>query len=400
MTRIEEKIIDFIIDKRIILLGAVVTVLAIWIRIGGADLVSTDARVFLLPWFDVIDHHGGLASLGEQVGDYNIPYQTIIALMTYLPFKPLYMYKIVSVFFDFVLAIASGLCAMELKQKRSLKLFTFVYATVLMLPTVIWNSAYWGQCDSIFVAFTVLAVLFLHRDKPIVSFIFLGLAFSFKLQTIFIVPFFIYIYLVKKNYSVFHFLLVPAVMYLMCVPSFIFGRNFMAPFEIYTSQTDTYHNLQMNFMNLWSIVGGKQYDILKDFASLLTIFILGAGLVWFLGKKNLLHSDKFFLEILVWTIWTSVMFLPSMHDRYAYMLDIFLVILAFKDKRFSLFACISIGISMLEYSALLFGTEAGQVEIGIGYLTAYAVYTYSLMKMMRITVESKVGAEKKYRRSH
>ncbi|KRM95380.1 hypothetical protein FC19_GL001991 [Liquorilactobacillus aquaticus DSM 21051] len=379
MTNIEKKIIRFIDSKKIFLLGVVVTVLAIIIRLSGINFVSGDASWFLLPWFREIKQEG-LLSLGKQVGDYNIPYQTIIAFMTYLPFKPLYMYKWISIFFDFALAISSGLLVLEIKQKRSLKLFTFTYSAVLMLPTVIWNSSFWGQCDSIFVTFAVLAVLFLHKNKVVASFIFLGLAFSFKLQTIFIVPFYIYVYLIKKNYSIFNFLIIPFVMYVMCIPGFIFGRTFTAPFEIYTSQTNTYHNMQMNFMNLWAMMGGNRYDLLKGFASMLTIFILGIGLVWLMGKRIDLGNDELFLTILVWTVWTCVMFLPSMHDRYAYMLDIFLVISVFKNKKFVLFAAISVGTSMLEYSPMMFGSNINPFEISVCYLATYLFFTYNLVK--------------------
>ena len=171
-------------------------------------------------------------------------------------------------------------------------------------------------------------------------------------------------------------------MYIMCIPGLVFGRNFTAPFEIYGSQTDTYHNMQMNFMNIWAIIGGNRYDILKDFASMLTIFALGIGLVWLMSKKIDLDKKDLFLTILIWTIWTCVMFLPSMHDRYGYMLDILLVISVFKNKKIVFFAAISVVASMLVYSPVIFGNRLDpfNINISIWYLGAYLFYTYKLIK--------------------
>ena len=50
----------------------------------------------LVPWFDEIKDMGGICALSEQVGNYNLLYQTIISLMTYIPMDDMYLYKIFS----------------------------------------------------------------------------------------------------------------------------------------------------------------------------------------------------------------------------------------------------------------------------------------------------------------
>ena len=62
----------------------------------------------MLPWWNQIEQ-GGITSLAAQIGNYNIPYQIMIYIMTLFPFGPLLSYKILSVIFDFLLAAGAAL---------------------------------------------------------------------------------------------------------------------------------------------------------------------------------------------------------------------------------------------------------------------------------------------------
>lgn len=87
-----------------ILFFTVVSVIAIVLRYAGRDFLSDDMCIFLMPWYDTVKAMGGIKGLGTQVGDYNVLYQTLIAFMTGLPGQSMYLFKIFSVIFDFLLA--------------------------------------------------------------------------------------------------------------------------------------------------------------------------------------------------------------------------------------------------------------------------------------------------------
>lgn len=102
-------------------------------------------RDFLIPWYDSIKAQGGLRSLKEQVGDYNLLYQTLVAFMTYLPGSCVQYYKALSIVFDYWLAFASALLVARLSGEACFhRKFQMAYAVVLLLPTVVLNSVYWG----------------------------------------------------------------------------------------------------------------------------------------------------------------------------------------------------------------------------------------------------------------
>ena len=167
MTKAESKVIDFIKKHILLFLLVAVTIITIFLRACGMDFKSDDFNSFLNSWWSIIKLND-FTGLATQVGNYNIPYQVIIYLMTLLPLNALYAYKIVSIIFDFVLAISTAMLVYSFtKNNRRLKAI-LTYSAVLLSATVIFNSSFWAQCDSIYTSFIILAILFLHKDKPIV----------------------------------------------------------------------------------------------------------------------------------------------------------------------------------------------------------------------------------------
>ena len=216
-------------------------------------------------------------------------YQSIIAFLHYLPFNPVSSYKIVSCIFDYILAISCGFLVIEFKNKNKLFIFSMVYTSILFLPTVFLNSAFWGQCDSIYSSFIILSLLYLIKNNYTVAFIFLGFGFAFKLQTVFILPVFCFYYFINKKFSLVKMLLIMiSSMYVLCIPGFIFGRNLLEPFEIYLFQT-TYENLYRDFPSFWSLVAPSNsytYSLFKTISVLTTIVALAGGLIYILQKNK------------------------------------------------------------------------------------------------------------------
>lgn len=342
---------------RFVLLMLAVSILGFLPRVLGFFYLSPDMRDFLLPWFWEIKAMGGFPALAKQVGNYNIPYQVLICLMTYLPFSPIVMYKLVSVLFDYLLAAAAAALVCALRGENSRRVFLLSYAAVLAVPTVISNSAWWGQCDSIYVFFVLLAVLFLYRNRFGWSCIWLGAAFSMKLQTVFIFPFVVYFAASRWQHerrAPWAFLLVPAVSLLGGLPGVFYGRPIWAGISVYLEQTDTYHSMSLNMPNIWLLIEAD-YERFKLPAIVFTMCILAAGLLVIWLCKIRLSEQGTFMDLAIWSVWTAVMFLPAMHERYAYMLDILLLAAAlWQGKRYGFFAVSSILISWCAYGLSAF----------------------------------------------
>lgn len=195
MFKYEKRFLEIICEKSFILFFIGISMIGLLVRICGRQLVSGDAAVFLLPWFETAKEQGGLSALSGQIGDYNITYQFLICLLSYLPFEPLYLIKGLSIVFDYALAIVCAGFARDIAGGNAKKIWALTYGIILMLPTSIINSALWGQCDSIYTTFLVMSLWLLWKERYKSSFFILGIAFAFKLQTVFLLPFFVIYYI-------------------------------------------------------------------------------------------------------------------------------------------------------------------------------------------------------------
>ena len=61
------------------------------------------------------------------------------------------------------------------------------------------NGAMWAQCDMMYVTFLLLCALFFYKEKYVASFLWLGVAFSLKLQAVFLCPALLILYVVRKR---------------------------------------------------------------------------------------------------------------------------------------------------------------------------------------------------------
>lgn len=75
MSDIEKKWMDQLVKHKDLLFFVIISILGMVMRQQGRDFISADMRDFLIPWYDSIKAQGGLRSLKEQVGDYNLLYQ-------------------------------------------------------------------------------------------------------------------------------------------------------------------------------------------------------------------------------------------------------------------------------------------------------------------------------------
>lgn len=382
----ENKIKRILLKKIYILYFIIITCVSLFMRLGVFHFISADYVACLHPWFETIKKLNGIHALQYQIGDYNIFYQFIIAIFTYLPIKDLYLYKSLSIIFDYLLAASTGYLVItiaETSKGEKIKIFLLTYSLILVLPTVFFDSAVWAQCDSIYTTFIVLSLAFLFNNKSILSFIMLGVAFSFKFQTIFILPFFILVWLINNRIYIYHFILTLVTFWLTGLPSYIFGRNIFSPFNIYLNQTNTYKFLFMNYFNFTGLFALKSSDprFYSDFSSslvMLTFLILVIGLMFLITNCDLSKNTLKLLGVSIWIFYTCVMFLPGIHERYAFPVDILILAFAILNKKYIIIALFEILNSFLSYTIFIFASGVNGVDFSYISVLTYFVFTFLL----------------------
>lgn len=359
---------------------SIITLVALFMRFMSRDILSFDMTIYLLPWFEHIKSTGGLTALNQQVGDYGLLYQTIIALFTYLDVNPVYLYKTLSIIFDFLLALSIAYFVNNSNSGTIFKRNSFClsYAYVIMLPTVVMNSAIWGQCDSIYTFFLLWSVWFLYREKFSVSFFVLGCALSFKLQTVLLMPLYIFYYFCVNRFSIFNPLITFITFWFSGIVTYIYGRGLLDGIGIYLFQVAEYKNMWMNVPSFW-VLWGNHYEKYHLVAIILTFLLLSIGLYFAIVNKTIMFSFEQFISVAVFIEWTCILFLPAMHERYTYVLDLLLLMQSFINKKYIKYAVIAIGLSCLTYNAFLYTYEVIVTpQLVIVYLLAWLHYTYYL----------------------
>lgn len=388
MFAVERKIIDFLIKYKKYIFLFCVTILACVVRFSVRKFESADYEVCLKGWYYYFCDNGGLGGLSQQVGNYPIFYQFLIALMTYIPINELYLFKMISILFDFILAIVVGMFVNLLTPDEnclSIK-FCYAYTVVLFLPTIFMNSSVWAQCDSIYSVFGLLCIYFLFKERFNISFIFLGIAFAFKIQTVFIIPFIFVYYLCTKKFNITKICISLLSFWIMSLPGYIYGRSILAPFEWLLGLTSDDQAMWCGMPNIWNIMT-VDYVYFSLYAVVLTVVILGMSLFYLLERKSCFDNITFILFYLSWSIWTCIMFLPGMHERYSYLLCVILLVCLIYTKRISVLICFIMEQICIISTYIEFLYDNG-LDIRLVSLIYISVYIYFSVMMYN---ESKKG---------
>lgn len=339
---------------------------AMVIRYLCMEHITPDYTSFLSRWVQFFRDNGGFAGLRYSVGNYNIPYLYFLAAISYLPVPDLYLIKLTSVLFDVILAYA----AMELVScftKDSVRCLA-AYFTVLFLPTVIFNGALWGQCDSIYVAFAVLSYVYALREKPLLSVAMIALSFSFKLQAVFFMPVF-FLFLCSGKIKWYHLAAFPMTYLLVILPAVLLGRPIQDALLLYLNQAGSVGSgANYNSPSLFAFLHdpspiAMNAGIVAAFALILLTF---AAVLLFRGHRD----DKTLLAVAVLFAVGIPFLLPHMHDRYFFGADVLTVVYAFVFSwRFAM-PCLASFASLLGYHAYLKGVYLLQMRYGAMALVA------------------------------
>ena len=307
------KIENPVIFAALIAIGAA----ALAIRLYFLDSASGDYNSFLKHWVIEMRSLPGVQAIVKPIGDYNMPYLYFLFGVSRSEVYDLYLIKLFSIVFDFLLAF--GLCKIVYKFTKSTVRIAAAFALSLFIPTVFLNSAMWAQCDAIYTAFCVWALYFALSSKPKTSVVFFALAFSFKMQSIFILP--IIIFLVLRNkIKLSHLLYFPLTFVLTLLPAILCGRSIYDTFSIYINQTESYPSLTLNCPTLWAFFPEESFNIFGTAA----LFLAGAAVLLFCTylyyNRAKLDAPLLFDAAYLFTLLIPFL-LPRMHERYFYLAE-------------------------------------------------------------------------------
>ncbi len=342
-------------------------------RVSMLQMVSMDYHNFIRKWLESMSNISFSSALSTKIGDYNLPYLYFLAILSRFKDGWLVCVKALSCVFDVILAYyVMKIASLKVKSSR---INAFIFVLTLALPTVLLNSASWGQCDSIYGAFCIGSIYYAFTNKGTKSMVMFALAFAFKLQAIFIIPILLVCFILQKI-DWYKLLIVPIV-YIACMfPAIVCGRGLYESLFVYVDQASQtqYQKMTLNATSIWTLFEDGAYSTYKWVGIMLAALV---ALVYV--YLCYVYADRIETKELVIVAYLTALalpfFLPSMHDRYFFIADVLSVLVFVYDRRKWYVPLVTVLASFATYAVFL---------INVAGLYNLKVFTVALMVVMII----------------
>ncbi len=336
-------------------------------------LLAISIRYPLLPfetgdygcrWYDFIAQNGHFAALKYDFADYNVPYLYLLATASILlaGIPTIFAFKTVSIIFDFVLAFFVYRCVrLKYREPTEAAIPLLAGLVALSMPTVVLNSAMWGQADAIYTTFLVACLYYLLAGRQAAAFIAFGVAFSFKLQAVFLIPLFLWL-LVKEKVDWRYFGLSPAVYAVAILPAWFIGRPLSDLLMIYVYQIRMFWALTLNAPNFYQYIPRSYSNFYLVGVAFAAVIVL--GIAYFVSKSRVKITADRLVFMATFAVLIMPYLLPKMHERYFFPADVISIILAFYCPRYWYVPVVIGSVSLSVYIIFLFG----RYDILLSYL--------------------------------
>lgn len=354
--------------------------LALMARISLRHIESLDYTMYLKPWIDHL-HQTGLAGLADDFSNYNAPYLILLWMASLMPFSDLFSIKLLSICFDAVLAIIIFSIVRQYRPKGYLPYIASL--AVLFTPTVLLNSSAWGQCDSIYTSFLALSFLMYLKKRGELMWVFWAVALAFKFQAIFFLPFLAYT-IVQSKLSLRAVIYAAATFVVLSLPPVFFGKGIIETFSVYVGQASsvpTNQQLALNIANLYQWLPTNYYSPIKSMGVFIGIAAMVAVVCIGLLRKFNRQTG-----ILIVTLCLLVLpfVLPSMHERYLFPAEVFLITGAFIYPKIAPLAIALQCVTLLTY--LRYFEDNAQAS-AVPYVVLSAVVLWVIYRLSVITYD-------------
>ncbi len=361
-------------------------------RAAGLPLVSIDMTGYLIPWYDTLARQG-FSALSQSFSNYTPPYLYLLWLVTLTQaFIPKIIgIKLLSVAFD----LLNTFMVFRIVKLKVPQGFVAHWSAAIFwaLPTIILNSAWWGQADAVFTFFLLLSLYSLLKERPLAAVLLFGIAFAIKAQAIFLAPFLLLLAL-KKRIPWFYFLLAPLVYLILMLPAVAAGRPLLDTLTVYWGQANTYKHPSAMAPNLYLFIPGSLYAP-TVIGGLAAAALLMFAWVFFYARKIQSFTPGTLLLCAAGSAVAMPYILPLMHERYFYLADILIFLLAFYLPSLWMFPLASQIVSILTYSVFLFPLYDQNQVLAVLMVAAAIIIntllvTYLLRKQYQLIREERI----------
>ena len=345
------KIQTFLLSPTFIILIVLISLAS---RLYSLPVISLDMEAGLFKWYGFILKRGFVNAFKEDFALYTPPYLYLLALATLVDgiVSRVTLIKLISILFDVVSAFFVYKIVRIKHPSRHAP--WLAAALAFTLPTVILNSSYWGQCDSIYTAFLLACIYFLLLERPVWAMLFFSVAFAFKLQAIFLLPF-LGVYTLRRKIPWLSFALIPITYVILSTPTIWAGRPWLDVLTIYAHQTDKFPKWSSTTPTIYLPLQ-DQLPLTNTLSMLAVVVAVLIASIWIIAtwKKQNPDVRKDILMAGLASVALVPFILPRMHQRYFYPQDLLSLVIVFFQPELWFLPILSQIVSVIAYGPFLF----------------------------------------------
>lgn len=310
---------------------------------------TSDYKYYLSAWVDHLIVNG--FDFTENFSNYNFPYLYLLWFGTLFTHDGLIIIKTIGLLSDLLLAFS------VYKTIRFYSLSKFwgsvSFLIILALPEVLINSSLWGQTDSLFTSLIIFALYFFVKDKPYYAWLFVGLAFSFKIQTVFILPALI-VWFIWKRLPLRSVLPGLVVFGALLIPAWIAGRKWDQLLYAFASQIGNNKKMTVNIPNISVFFDNIAIPGLRSALIFISLSVVCIMIILSIRFKDTLMSDDLSLiKLASISAFVLPFLLPNMLDRYYFVGSMLLVILALLNYQYIILVIAMQLVTVISYTPYL-----------------------------------------------
>lgn len=215
-----------------------------------------------------------------------------------------------------------------------------------------------------------------------------GIAFAFKQQTLFIVPFLLIMWLKGKVVRLWDFVWLPVCYGLSAIPAWLMGRDLKELLLIYFDQSGTYPWGTLEYPNIYALLGEAMPDMrhageVSGAGVFMTIILLGC-LAYYLYTKKIRMGAEMMITLALFTVALSVYCLPHMHDRYGFLVDLLAIVYGLVNVKRLPVTCGYFVLSILTFMPYLIAVHLVPIQYLALFSLALLVYVgYDLYRQIQ-----------------
>lgn len=341
----------------VLLCLAGLSMLAVGAHVAMLDITPGRYTNTLKPLLDEMWNYELVTATAWEDDGWSGVYLIVCALLSRLEnFNQLYAIKL----FDMICQCLAACAVLRLARLRGAKpacAIAAMFACVLA-PTMLFNAGVWAQCDATFAMLALWGLCLLLSDRPLAGCLLWGLALATKLQSAFLFPLLIVLFM-SNRVQIMHVLALAAAAFVSQIAILLDGQGLYALISRYAVQLDIARwgevGLSDNMPNVYklmNIASVREFSGMGLYLGIACALLVVCAL---LRAKRPLHADTLMLAGLLLACGLPLV-LPQMNARSLYLAGMLAFACAGTPRRMIAAGLIEL-VSLCAYMVSIFNAE-------------------------------------------